>query len=256
MFEQVIAAPFALLKRPGLYLLALILILIQGVLAIVFGDYLGYFSISLAALDFQPTLEFFAGMIIFILSTSIPIYLHATISHSIHEPKTRSLVPMGILGSSLILGIVAGVIGLAVLGIGLFMSGVIGITGGFVSLIGVILFLILGLILFFAILKFMFAPTFIGKGFPVKDALAESWKITTGKLLQTIGIALLLAVVGIFIGSIPTILPLDLTNEWMNLIVSSLFAALTGSYSAVLLALIAGKDTNTPKLGPRHAHKK
>ncbi len=256
MFEQVIAAPFALLKRPGLYLLALVLVLIQGILSLVAGDYLGYFSASLAELQISLTLDFFAGLLLFIISTSIPLYLHASIASAMSNQKNRSTIPLGLIGSSLAMGVLLGVVGLALLGIGLFMSGVIGLTGGFVSLVGIILFVILGLLVFFALVKFMFAPTFLGRGFPIKEAFAESWKITTGKFPQAVLIALLLMIIGIIVGSIPDILPLDLSNEWVDLLVSSLFAALTGSFSAVLLALIASTDTNTPTLGTRHAHKK
>jgi hypothetical protein len=256
MLEQVIAAPFALLKRPGLYLLALVIVLIQGGLSIIAGDYLGYFSVSIAELQFPLDIPFMVGLLAFVVSTSIPVYLHASIAAAMNPSKNAPLPPMGLIGSSLGMGLLLGMVGLVLLGIGLFLSSVISLTGGFVSLIGVILFLILGLVAFFALIKFMFAPTFLGKGFPIKDALAESWKITTGKFFQALLIALLLMIIGVFVGSIPGILPVDLSNEWVELIVSSLFAALTGGFSAVLLALIARTDTNTFTLGTRHAHKK
>lgn len=256
MLEQVIAAPFALLKRPGLYLLAFVIVLVQGILSIVAGDYLGYFSASLAALQFSLDGGFLVGLLIFIISTSLPVYLHASIAAAMNKSKNNPLPPMGVVGSSLGMGLLLGVIGLALLGIGLFMSSVISLTGGFVSLIGVILFFILGVLVFVSLVKFMFAPTFLGRGFPIKDALAESWKITTGKFVHALLVALLLMIVGIFVGSIPDILPIDLSNEWVDLLVSSVFAALTGSFSAVLLALIANTDTNTFSVGTRHAHKK
>jgi hypothetical protein len=256
MLEQVIAAPFALIKRPALYVWALFLVLIQGAILLVFGETLGYFSTTLADFSFPLNIEFLSGGIIFLFSTSIPIYLHASLAQRMNKDNRSNTIPFGLAGSSFLMGIVMSVVGLCVLGIGLFMSGVIGLTGGFLSLLGVILFFILGALVFFALVKFMYAPTFLGRGFPIKEAFSESWKITTGKFFPSILVALILLIVGVFLGSIPEVLPIDASNEWINLIISSIFAGLAGSFSGVTLALIAGKDTNTFSNARRHAHKK
>ncbi|MEK6970439.1 MAG: hypothetical protein AABW68_01950 [archaeon] len=257
MLEQVIAAPFALIRRPGLGLIAYFFVLFQGALLLLFGESFGVFRDAALSMRFTPTLDFVGGGMVFLISISIPIYLNAIIAHRLHSRTDTPSIPFGLAGSSLVLGLFLGLLGMAALGFGLFMSGVIGYTEGLVSMMGVLLFFILGLLVFFSFVKFMFTPTFLGKGFPIKEAFAESWKLTTGKFIHSILIVLIFIVVGTVMGSLPALLPIDLSNAWMDLLVSGLFTAIPSGFSAVTLALIAEKDAQSPSpSGARHPHRK
>lgn len=257
MLEQIVAAPFAMIRRPSLYVIAFILAFLQGAVTLLLIDYQTVFQATL--LDAQPlfSIEFFIGLVVFLVSGAIPLYLHAILSQRINSPaKGTKTAPMGLVGSCIALSIVIAVVGIAALLVAVAISAAIGTTTGIVSIILMILFALIAGIILFAVVKFMFTPSFLGRGFSIKEAFAESWKLTAGKFFSVLVIALVILIVGGFLAGITALLPVPTDNQWVALFISSIFSGLTGYFSGTLLALIVGNDTNLPTSGARHPHKK
>lgn len=249
-------APFSMIKNAGLYVGLWILVGVQALIAVggagplaEWGDG-GFLLNPTAPLDLPV---FILGALVFGISTAIGIMGYAWVARQLEK---KTLPPLShlftqALGLSLLLTIVGGAILLLARILFSFMGG-----EGVVSILAMIVALFAALILGFAAIKLSFSPVLLGYGLSAKDALAESWRQTTGHFWGLLVLLILMSVVTGIIQSLDLFLPV-IENEIITLLIVVTLGAAALFYTGSVLALALPERGNLSSFTPRkHMHKR
>lgn len=251
MLTSIIRAPAAMVKHASVYGLLLILTGVHGVLYALNEDVLAIFTDgSVAGLLVTNDIILHARAFgLLLASLIIMIYSLATVS------RAMTKTPAG--NNSLFFSSLAFSVVLLAAGAGWYVLtsavNAVAALGGIVGLLSLLIMAVVGLITALCVVKFAFTPAYVGRGFLPKDALAQSWNATRGKLLSTIIILLAITIIAGLVQGMVEIVFGFLTDETILTVIYFISGALGIFYSGTVLAL-AAPETNT--LAPRRMHGK
>lgn len=252
MLASIIRAPAEMLKHAKVYGFLLILTGIHGFLYLLNGDIFTAFtdgSVVGILLSNDVGLQARALGLMFV-SLFFSVYSMGVVSRSVR--KTLNAGKNSLFFSSIAFSVI-----LVAVALGLFvvMSAVnsLSTSGGIASFLAAIFMGVGGLLVALCVIKFSFTPTFVGMGLLPKDALAQSWHGTRGKILSTIIVLVAVVVVASLIQELFIALTLGIADETLLTIILFLGSTLGMFYSGTVLALAAPELS---QLSPAHTRKK
>ncbi len=127
--------------------------------------------------------------------------------------------------------------------------------GGILTLLSSVFVGVVGLVVLLSVLKFSFAPTYVGMGLLPRDALAQSWNNTRGKLLHVIVLMFFILVITTLIQGVGELVTQTMEDESLLAIILIIFSSIGLFYAGTVLALAAPEPT-TASGNARHARGK
>lgn len=244
-----------MLKHVNVYGILLILTAIHGTAYFLNGDVLLLFTNgSAGALLFSPDLMLQTRALgLLVLSVVISLYSLGTVAQTLRGKTNPTSSNASVLFSSgaFAILVVAGVLALyVVLSAIQSLAGSGGIATGLSTALSLILAAGIGI----AVVKFSFAPTYVGMGYLPKEALAQSWHATRGKLVHTIILLFIILLVTGFIQGIIDLLTENMNDDSIIAVLSFAGSAVGLFYSATVLALGA-PDAGTVSVARRRGKK-
>jgi len=239
-----------MLKHVNVYGILLILTAIHGTAYFLNSDVLLLFTNgSAGALLFSPDIMMQARAIgLLVMSLVISLYSLGLVSRTMRGKTNATNSNPSLFFSSAAFAIL---VVAAVLGLYVFMSAVqsLAASGGIFTPLSVVLSAILAIAIGISLIKFSFAPTYVGMGFLPKEALAQSWHATRGKLVQTIILLFIILMVTGFIQGMLDLLTENMNDDSIIAVLSFAGSAVGLFYSATVLALSAPEAGNvsTPR---------
>ena len=241
-----------MLKHVNVYGILLILTAIHGTAYFLNSDVLVLFTNgSAGALLFSPDIMLQARAFgLLLLSLIISLYSLGIVSRAMRGKTNTSSANPSLFFACIAFAIlvVAGVLGLYVV-----MSAVqtLSSVGGIATLVGVVFSAVLALVIGLSLIKFSFAPTYVGMGYLPKEALAQSWHATRGKLLFTIILLFIILLVTGLIQGIMDLLTENMNDDSIIAVISFVGSAVGLFYSGTVLALGA-PDAGTISAARKH----
>jgi hypothetical protein len=252
MLASIIRAPAEMLKHAKVYGFLLILTGIHGFLYLLNADIFTAFtdgSVVGILLSNDTGMQARALGLMFV-SLFFSVYSMGVVSRSIK--KTFNVGKNSLFISSIAFSVI-----LVATALGLFvvMSAVnsLSTSGGIASLLAAIFIAVGGLVTTLCVIKFSFAPSLVGMGLLPKEALAQSWNGTRGKILSVIIVLVAVVVVASFIQELLGVLTSGIEDETLLTIILFLGSTLGMFYSGTVLALAAPELS---QLSPAHTRKK
>ncbi|MFH0970089.1 MAG: hypothetical protein V1776_01360 [Candidatus Diapherotrites archaeon] len=234
MLAHVFAAPFAMMRKPGLFIAAWLTVFIQGGISLVLLDSIVPLTDPSAAMTYVFSMNGIIGILAILANLTLTTFIYGWIAS--HVGKTTPHTIGEIIPSSFLLALFVLVGVTAFFVVNAFIAYLAGL-GGIIQLFAFALFGIMVVVSLFAITKFVFTPSLLGKGITLKDALSQSWNMSTGNFFSVIILILVLLIISTFVLSIPELFPFTIENEWASLAFFSLFAGISTWFSATTLGL-------------------
>lgn len=242
MLSSIFRAPKEMLKHAPVYGVLVALTGIQGVLFLLNGDIFATFTEgNVASLLYTADTLLQARALLLILTSLIfSLYSMGFVSRAM---RTSSNTKNSLLASSIAFSVI-----IIVVGLGLFATlravNSLSTSGGFATMISTIFMAVMGLIITLCVIKFSFAPTYVGMGLLPKGALVQSWSATQGKLLSMIILLFAVLFVASLIQAGTSIITDPIQDESILSIILFLGSAVGMFYSGTVLAL-AAPEPNT-----------
>ena len=238
MLTSIIRAPAEMLKHVKVYGLLLILTGLHGVLYLLNADVLGVFTDGSASgiLFTNDSFLQLRALGLIVISLTFSVYSMGIVSREMRKTTSEKKNSLFFSSIAFSLILIAVALGLVVV---LNAINSLSASGGMASLLSVIFTAIIGLTTALCVIKFSFAPVYVGMGFLPKDALAQSWSATRGKLLSTIILLLAILIVAGFIQGVTGLVAENIADESILAIVFFVGSALGLFYSGTTLALAA-----------------
>lgn len=244
-----------MLKHVNVYGILLILTAIHGTAYFLNSDVLLLFTNgSAGALLFSPDVLLQARAFgLLLLSLIISLYSLGLVSRTMRGKTNTSPVSVSLFFACVAFAIL---VVAAVLGLFVIMSAVqaLSSSGGAAALLGVVFSAILALVIGVSLLKFSFAPSYVGMGYLPKEALAQSWHATRGKLLHTIILLFAILVVTGLIQGVMDVVTENMNDDSIIAVISFVGSAVGLFYSGTVLALGA-PDAGTISTPRKHGKK-
>lgn len=261
MLSALVSAPGTMARNAGLYITVFGVALVQALIAQFVPDAL---ALAEQAAVISPdsvmgnAVSFALAILVVFIQLALSVYILATVANVVNTPKNSAKKnPNASLGALAGFAAIVLLVGGSLLAVGLIPFYFIFVTSGIVTWILFFFVLLIVLALFAGLILFGFAPTFMGKGFSLREALAQSWKFSTKHLFGTVLLFLALIFISGIAETIITLALEPLTNEWVILLVNTLFAALLAFYGATVLAnaIPANVTPESTVSAPRRSHK-
>lgn len=250
MIASLWKAPAAMIQHAGLYITIWVLGLVSALLVII-GEagLLEWFGGGFLLNPNQPIdlTNFAMGGIVFLFSIAITFFLYGLLTRQLEKKQN---VSVGfIAGQSILLGLLITIVGSAlIVKLRILMTFVAG--GGILSIAALILIFLIGVLSVVALIKFCFTPILTGYGLPIKDALAESWKQTSGHFWVLFILFLLVNVISSLIQSLEVFIPVT-GNEWIDVGIVVTLGAIATFYSITVFVLALPNKEGIHSLLPR-----
>lgn len=237
MLSAIIRAPGQMLAHARVYGALLALTGIHGVLYLLNADiYSAFLEGNGAALLYSTDVSFqVRGLFLIFASLFFTLYTTGIVSRSLRT-NTRPKNSLAITTAAFTIVLLSIVLGLFVI---LRAVNEFSVSGGIMTLLSSLFLGVAGLIIFLCVIKFSFAPTYVGMGLLPKEALSQSWSLTRGKLLSTIVLLFAILVVATFIQGVAELATQNIEDETLLSIILFVFSALGLFYSGTVLALAA-----------------
>lgn len=254
MLASIIRAPGEMLRHARVYGFLVILSGVHGFLYLLNPDIFAALTNG-SILDMLFSNDILlqarvAGLVF--VSLVFSIYSAGYISKSIR--KTESPQKNSLVVSSIALSLVLAAVVLA-LYVKMGVVNSLSSSGGIAGVIGIIFTAVVGLLILLCVIKFAFAPVYLGWGLLPKDALAQSWRATQGKLFSTIVVLFAILIVTGLIQMILGFLTDPIGDESLIAIIYFLGSSVGLFYSGAVLAL-AAPEMSSPSSTVRGHRKK
>ncbi|MBM3281726.1 MAG: hypothetical protein FJY86_00055 [Candidatus Diapherotrites archaeon] len=252
MLSSIIRAPGQMLKYLPTYGIILALTGIHGVLYLLNGDIYNAFTQGGGdtLLYSTDTLLLARALLLLFGSLFFSLYSMSIVSRRMNVLSTNK--------NSLLSSCAAFAIVFIAMLLGLFVVlravNELSISGGILTLMATVFNAIAGLIIALSILKFSFAPTYLGMGLLPKDALAQSWNATRGKLVHVLVLLFLMLLITTIIQGAGELITQNIEDETILTIILFVFSSIGLFYSGTVLAL-AAPEPLAPNI-TRHARRK
>ena len=244
-----------MLKHVNVYGILLILTAIHGTTYFLNGDVLLLFTNGNAgALLFSPDIALQARAVgLLLLSLIISLYSLGLVSRTMRGKTSTTPANISLFFACVAFAIL---VVAAVLGLYVVLSAVqtLSASGGVATLLSVVFSIILALGISVSMVKFSFAPSYVGMGFLPKEALAQSWHATRGKLLHTIILLFAILLVTGLIQGVIDLLTENMNDDSIIAAISFVGSAVGLFYSGTVLALGA-PDAGTISAPRKHGKK-
>lgn len=241
MLSALISAPGTMARNAGLYITVFAVLLAQALIAQFVPDAL---ALAEQAASLSPDsaaanlVSFILAILVVLIQLTLSVYVLAAVSNVIGAPKNNPAKknPNASLGALARFAGIALLVGGALLIVSGFLFSLLTQANGIFSILLLLALAIVLFKLFAGLILFGFAPSLMGRGFSLREALAQSWKLSTKHIFGVILLFLALIFISGITETIITLATDSLTNEWMLLLVNAFFAALLAFYGATVLA--------------------